>query len=240
MSGNGDNIIQFSTEKKLVLITGCTRGLGRAMVEGFAARGDTVIGGGRSRSVIEELREEFGEPHGFYQVDVTDDDSVETFIEQAVAEIGIPNLVLNNAGVINQNAPLWEIPADEFSEVIDVNIKGVASIIRHIVPIMIEYGGEGVIVNFSSGWGRVTAPEVAPYCASKWAIEGLTRALSQELPPTLGAISLNPGIIDTDMLRSCFGPGAGAYPDAADWARSSVPFLANIGPGDNGKALTAP
>lgn len=236
-----DKIIQFSTEKKTVLITGCTRGLGRAMAEGFVKRGDTVAGGGRSASEIQQLQSEFGEEgNAFFTLDVTDEDSVEGFCEQAIDAVGVPNLVLNNAGVINQNAPLWEVPPDEFSEVVDVNVKGVASVIRHIVPAMIEEGAEGVIVNFSSGWGRSTSPEVAPYCATKWAVEGMTQALAQELPPTLGAVALNPGIINTDMLQSCFGPSAGGYPTPADWARAAVPFLTNLGPGDNGKALTAP
>ena len=78
------------------------------------------------------------------------------------------------------------------------NIKGVASVIRYFTPAMIDRG-TGVIVNFSSGWGRSTSPEVAPYCATKWAIEGLTGALSQELPAGLAAVALNPGVIDTDM-----------------------------------------
>ena len=69
-----------------------------------------------------------------------------------------------------------------------------------------------MIVNFSSGWGRSVDAEVAPYCATKWAIEGLTQALARELPPGLCAVPLNPGVIDTDMLRSCFGGSAGGYP----------------------------
>ena len=108
---------------------------------------------------------------------------------------------------------LWKVAADEFDRVVDVNIKGVANVIRAFVPAMIEREG-GVIVNFSSGWGRSTAPEVAPYCATKWAIEGLTRALAQELPTGLAAVPLNPGIIDTEMLRSTFGGRAGAFPRA--------------------------
>ena len=122
-----------------------------------------------------------------------------------------PDLLLNNAATINPNAPLWKVSADEFSYVIDVNIKGVANVIRHFVPRMIERGS-GVIVNFSSGWGRSTSPEVAPYCATKWAIEGLTRALAQELPAGMAAIPLNPGIINTDMLQSCFGESADDFP----------------------------
>jgi NAD(P)-dependent dehydrogenase (short-subunit alcohol dehydrogenase family) len=96
------------------------------------------------------------------------------------------------------------------------------------------------VVNFSSGWGRSTAPEVAPYCATKWGVEGLTRALAQELPAGLAAVALNPGIIDTDMLRRTFGSSASAYPDPAIWAVKAVPFLEKLGPRDNGQALTAP
>jgi len=99
---------------------------------------------------------------------------------------------------------------------------------------------KGVIVNFSSGWGRSTDAEVAPYCASKWAVEGLTSALAQELPGDLAAVSFNPGIINTEMLQSCFSGSASAYPTAGEWAKSAVPFLLKLGPADNGRQLTAP
>lgn len=210
------------------------------MVKGFAARGDIVVGCGRSEENLKALEEELGDPHRFFVCDVTEDTSVEVFCERAIDEVGVPNLVLNNAGVINDNAMLWEIDSDEFAEVMDVNVKGTASVIRHILPTMIDTDQEGVIVNFSSGWGRSASPEVAPYCASKWAIEGLSQALAQELPPHLGVVALNPGIIDTEMLRSCFGPSAANYTDPDEWARTAVPFLANLSPGDNMKALTAP
>jgi NAD(P)-dependent dehydrogenase (short-subunit alcohol dehydrogenase family) len=147
--------------------------------------------------------------------------------------------LLNNAALINTNAPLWQVPRDEFDRLIDVNIKGVANVLRHFLPAMVARG-EGVIVNFSSGWGRSTSPEVAPYCASKWALEGLTQALAQELPQGMAAVPLNPGIIDTDMLRSCFGSAAGGYPSPEDWAQVAVPFLLGLGSKDNGQPLTVP
>jgi NAD(P)-dependent dehydrogenase (short-subunit alcohol dehydrogenase family) len=96
----------------------------------------------------------------------------------------------------------------------------------------------GVIVNFSSGWGRSTDVEVAPYCATKWAIEGLTQALAQEIPRGMAAIPLNPGVIDTDMLRSCFGGSAASYPTPSEWAGRAVPFLLNRSARDNGQSLT--
>jgi NAD(P)-dependent dehydrogenase (short-subunit alcohol dehydrogenase family) len=121
----------------------------------------------------------------------------------------------------------------------DVNVKGVANVIRHFVPAMIRRG-RGVIVNFSSGWGRSTEAGVAPYCATKWAIEGLTQSLAQELPPGMTAVPLNPGIINTDMLRSCFGGSAADYPSPGEWARIAAPYLLEIDASDNGRPLTVP
>jgi NAD(P)-dependent dehydrogenase (short-subunit alcohol dehydrogenase family) len=224
---------------KVVLITGVTRGLGRAMAEEFARRGHKVLGCGRSSQSIEQLRRSLRAPHDFYPVDVADDDAVKSWASVLLAAHGPPDLLLNNAGVINRNAPLWEIGSREFNEVVDINLKGVANVIRHFVPGMVGRK-RGVIVNFSSGWGRSTDAEVAPYCATKWAIEGLTQALAQELPSGMAAVPLNPGIIDTDMLRSAFGASAGSYPGPGEWARVAVPFLLQLGPAHNGKALTAP
>src|SRR5438552_145986 len=117
-----------------------------------------------------------------------------------------------------------------------VNVMGVANVLRHFLPAMIERQS-GVVVNFSSGWGRSTAPEVAPYCASKFAVEGLTRALAQELPAGMAAVPLNPGVIDTDMLRQAWADEAGGYPTADRWADRAAPFLLALGPKDNGKSL---
>src|SRR5205085_98631 len=132
-------------------------------------------------------------------VDVSCDSAVRAWAESVLQGGFVPDLLLNNAAVVNANARLWEVPAEEFDRVIDVNIKGVANVIRHFVPAMIARKC-GVIVNFSSGWGRSTSPEVAPYCATKWAMEGLSFALAQELPRGMAAVPLNPGIINTEML----------------------------------------
>jgi NAD(P)-dependent dehydrogenase (short-subunit alcohol dehydrogenase family) len=224
---------------RLVVLTGATRGLGRAMVERFASLGHRVAGCGRSATQIADLSGTFGAPHDFAAVDVADGAAVAAWARDVIARHGAPDLLLNNAALINANAPLWEVPADEFDRLIDVNVKGVANVIRAFVPAMIERG-RGVIVNFSSGWGRSTSPEVAPYCASKYAIEGLTLALAQELPRGLAAVPLNPGIIDTEMLRSCFGGDASSYPSPERWAEKAVPFLLGLGPRHNGQSLTAP
>jgi NAD(P)-dependent dehydrogenase (short-subunit alcohol dehydrogenase family) len=224
---------------RIIVITGVTRGLGRAMVEEFTRLGNTVAGCGRSQAEIKKLSESIGAPHHFTALDVTSDSDVKSWAVEVIKKFGPPDLLLNNAAIINRNAPLWEVPAQEFSDVIDINIKGVTNVIRHFVPAMTR-AGKGVIVNFSSGWGRSTSADVAPYCATKWAIEGLTQALSQEIPSGMAAIPLNPGIINTDMLQSCFGGSASAYSTPRQWAKRSVPFLLGLGPKDNGTQLTAP
>jgi NAD(P)-dependent dehydrogenase (short-subunit alcohol dehydrogenase family) len=224
---------------KCVVLTGATRGIGRAMAERLIALGHRVAGCGRSAVHIAGLTRTFGAPHDFAVVDVADGAAVAAWAREVIAKHGAPDLLLNNAALINANAPLWEVPADEFDRLIDVNVKGVANVVRAFVPAMIERGS-GVIVNFSSGWGRSTSPDVAPYCASKYAVEGLTLALAQELPRGLAAVPLNPGIIDTEMLRSSFGGSAASYPSPARWAERAVPFLLGLGPRHNGQALTAP
>lgn len=222
---------------RLIVISGVTRGLGRAMTDEFIRLGHRVLGCGRTRQAIEALNRQYGPDNHFEVVDVTQDKQVRGWAGRCLALAGPPDLLLNGAALINRNAPLWEVPAAEFSTVVDVNIKGVANLIRHFVPAMVARK-HGVIVNFSSGWGRSTDALVAPYCATKWAMEGLSQALAQELPRGMAAIPLNPGIIDTDMLRSCFGADASSYPDAAEWAQTAVPWLLGLGPKDNGRPLT--
>jgi NAD(P)-dependent dehydrogenase (short-subunit alcohol dehydrogenase family) len=207
------------------------------MVEEFARRSHTVLGCGRTRKAIEKLRHRFGRPHDFQVIDIAMDEEVKAWAKDLLKTHHAPDLLLNNAAVINKSARLREVGAEEFSQVIDVNLKGVANVIRHFASAMIARK-RGVIVNFSSGWGRSADAEVAPYCATKWGIEGLSLALSQELPTGLAAAALNPGIIDTEMLQSCFGASASSFQSPAEWAKRAVPFLLKLGPKDNGKPLT--
>ncbi|REK25406.1 MAG: SDR family NAD(P)-dependent oxidoreductase [Planctomycetota bacterium] len=221
---------------RVVVVTGVTRGLGRALVDRFVESDCIVCGCGRSADAIAHLGETYGEPHRFDAVDVSRAGDVSSWANELIGSGCVPDLLINNAGVINPDAALWEVDVADFDRVVDVNVKGVFRVIRSFAPAMIERGS-GVIVNFSSGWGRSTSPQVAPYCASKWAIEGLSRSLAQELPAGLGSVAVNPGVIDTDMLRSCFGAGAASYPRAAEWSRRAAPFLLSLTAEDNGASL---
>ncbi|WP_449419078.1 SDR family oxidoreductase [Phormidium nigroviride] len=224
---------------KIIVITGVSRGLGLAMTEKFIELGNTVCGCARSPETVKKLKEKYGSPHHFTCVDVANESQVKSWAEQLLATCPPPDLLINNAAIINPLAPLWRVSNEEFSNLIDVNIKGVANVIRYFVPAMLLVKS-GIIINFSSGWGRSTSPEVAPYCASKWAIEGLTRSLAQELPEGMAAIPLNPGIIHTEMLEICFGEEAANYTSVQEWVEKAVPFLLKLKSSDNGASLTVP
>jgi len=225
---------------KTVVITGASKGLGRAMALRFAREGWRVCGCGRNKGALAELQKALGDEHLMQVCDITEETQVSAFEAAVIGKAGAaPDLLINNAGVINRNAPLWDISSEEFRKVMEINLTGVHLVIRSFLPAMIKRG-KGVVANFSSGWGRSTSPEVAPYCASKWGIEGLTAALAQELPAGLAAVAVNPGIIDTEMLQSCFGSESSMYPKPTDWAEETVPWLASLSAKDNGRALTAP
>jgi NAD(P)-dependent dehydrogenase (short-subunit alcohol dehydrogenase family) len=221
----------------IIVITGVSRGLGRSLAEAFIQAGHTVIGCGRSGEALFDLRMAHGAPHDFSVVDVASDSKVAVWAARVLEHGHPPDLLINNAGVMNRPGPLWEQDDREFTKVVDVNIRGMANVIRHFVPPMVARK-KGVIVNLSSGWGRSVSPDVAPYCATKWAVEGLTKALAEELPAGMAAIPLNPGVIDTDMLRQAWADGAARYPKADAWAKTAAPFILKLGPKDNGRSLS--
>jgi NAD(P)-dependent dehydrogenase (short-subunit alcohol dehydrogenase family) len=225
-----------------IAISGCSRGLGNALVHEFIARGHTVSGCARDEVALHELRQQYCKQndtrkHSFIRADVINRDEVDQWWLTATTNAGLPDVLINNAALMNDPAPLWEIHADEFDQLIQVNVLGVANVLRRFLPLMVQ-AKHGIIVNLSSGWGRSTAPDVAPYCASKYAIEGLTLALAQELPNGMAAIPLNPGVINTDMLQQCWADGADRYPTATEWARIAAPFILNLNTKHNGQSLT--
>jgi len=227
----------------VVLITGVTRGLGRAMVDEFDRLGHTVFGCGRTRVQIEDLAHAYPR-HDFQTVDVASDDQVKVWAGRLLNKGEPPHLVLNNAAIINPKASLWEVEDRDFSDEVDINIKGVVHVIRHFLPSMIARGS-GVIVNFSSRWGTSFERQMAPYCATKWAVVALTLALAEELRPEgISAVALNPGIVRTGMLERYLGDTSHSntsnYRAPSDWARIAVPFILRLGIKDTGRMRNVP
>ncbi|KAF3952283.1 hypothetical protein CMV_022145 [Castanea mollissima] len=225
---------------RTVLITGVGRGLGRALALELAKRGHTVIGCARTQDRLNSLQSDLPDPsdkHLLLNADVRSNSSIEELARIVMEKKGVPDIIVNNAGTINKNNKIWEVPEEDFDTVIDTNVKGVANMLRHFIPLMLTRN-QGIIVNMSSGWGRSGAALVAPYCASKWAIEGLTRSVAKELPDGMAVIALNPGVIKTDMLESCFGDSAGLYQEPEAWALKAATMILNLTAADNGASLT--
>ncbi|KAL5555077.1 hypothetical protein UlMin_037313 [Ulmus minor] len=235
---------------KTVLITGVSKGLGRALAMELSKKGHTVIGCSRSQDKLNAIQLELSsassssEPtsslsdrHLFVNTDVRSNGSVEDLARIVIEKKGVPDIIVNNAGTINSNNKIWEVPVDEFDAVIDTNVKGIANVLRHFIPLMLPKK-QGIIVNMSSGWGRSGAALVAPYCASKWAVEGLTRSVAKELPEGMAIVALNPGVIHTDMLASCFGNSASVYQTPETWALKAAAMILNLTAADNGESLT--
>lgn len=227
------------SENRRIVLTGASRGLGRAMTAGFIQLGHYVYGCARSVDTVTSLNDEFAGSGAFHVVDVGDDEAVAGWAKTVLGDGGPPDLLINNAALINEPASLWAVSPEEFQQLLDVNVGGIFHTVRHFAPAMIERGS-GVIVNFSSGWGRSTSPDVVPYCTTKWAVEGLTRGLADELPKGMAAIPLSPGVIDTDMLRTCWGEEASAYQTPEKWAQRAVPFLLNLDASHNGQPMSVP
>lgn len=240
---------EFVTEKKLVVITGATKGIGLGLVREFISRGWRVAGCGRSAKTIEDLQNKYGPENLFSIVDITDDAAVAQWVRELTSKIDTPSILINNAGLINHPKVLWEISSAEFSDIMDTNVLGTVNVLRHFIPLMIQKE-KGLIVNMSSGWGvngkekfspyctEYGEGKFSPYCASKFAIEGLTQSLSQELPQGLTVVTLAPGAISTDMLQKAYPEKANQYPKAEQRAKVIVSYIMNIKPSDSGKHLS--
>ncbi|EAO53562.1 Short chain dehydrogenase [Bacillus thuringiensis serovar israelensis ATCC 35646] len=185
---------------KSVIITGVTQGLGRAMVDRFHELGWNIYGCGRSKDKIEELKKQYSKIHDFQVIDISDSQQVNNWANYILNRHKAPNLIINNASIVNQNAQLWKITAQEFENVMNVNVNGVVNVIRAFVPAMVVRK-EGIIINMSSSWGREGEAELAPYCASKFAIEGITKSMALELPYGMAvvAFSILAGSISTSQ-----------------------------------------
>src|SRR5579862_9090360 len=103
-----------TAQPKVVLLTGVTRGLGRAMADEFARLGHTVLGCGRSKHAIGQMVQAFGKPHDFQSVNVAADSEVKSWANRLLNTYGPPDLLLNNAGIINRKAALWKVGGQEF------------------------------------------------------------------------------------------------------------------------------
>ena len=173
-----------------ILITGCSKGLGRATALELTRRGHDVIATARNVDTLADLP-----VSSRIALDVTRDDSV----ARAVAEAGKVDVLVNNAAEIFI-APLESAPLDEVRRLYDINVFGTLRLVQAIAPAMRERGA-GTIVNISSVVGRVGFPLTGIYCSTKWAVEALSETLRLELGHFgVRVIVVEPGQIGTGAL----------------------------------------
>ena len=188
-------------EGKRVLITGSASGIGRAITQSFAEAGaslalaDVNLEG--IQTVIKELGKTKGQIFG-YELDVTKEDQVTRVVEKAIADLGGIDILVNDAGVSTMQYS-WEITEKEWDHVMDVNAKGNWLVSKHVIPHLIEKK-QGKIVNVASMGGLMGAPLLAHYCASKFAVVGLTESIAKELAPYgINVNAVCPGYVNTSM-----------------------------------------
>jgi NAD(P)-dependent dehydrogenase (short-subunit alcohol dehydrogenase family) len=211
-----------------VLVTGSSTGIGLVTALAFGRAGHRVAATMRNPARAPELARiaaAEGLPITIYTMDVDADGSVSDGVGRIVRELGPIDILVNNAG-IERTGSVEELPLAEFRAVMETNYFGVIRCIQAVVPAMRERRS-GCIINVSSISGRLAVAPLAPYTASKYALEALSECLAQEVKPFNVRVAIvEPGIIDTGMAREISTPGGpSAYPHQR---RMAALFVASL------------
>ncbi|WZH50783.1 MAG: SDR family oxidoreductase [Nocardioides alkalitolerans] len=205
---------------KVCLVTGASQGIGEATARYLAECGATTVLTARNLAACEETVASITAAGGTavaLQLDVTDDAAVAATVAEVEARYGALHLAFNNAGTQGPAAPLHEQSDATVRQVLEVNLLGVISCLRHEVPAMLRAGG-GVIVNTASVGGVVAAPGIGPYCASKHAVVGLSKSAAADY----GRLGVRVNVL---------APGSVRTPILTDW-------LAELGALEHMESLT--
>ncbi len=187
---------------KLTLITGATSGIGQACAEKFAANNHDLIITGRRESRLKELAEKLKKNYGIQVLPLSFDIRNKKEVDESVAKIPSDwkvEILLNNAGLAAGLSPIQEGSVEDWEQMIDTNIKGLLYISKAIIPKMIEQG-KGHIINIGSIAGKEVYPQGNVYCASKHAVDALTKGMRLDLlPHGIKVSQVAPGLVETEF-----------------------------------------
>lgn len=188
---------------KVVLITGASSGIGEATALHLAERGCVVVLGARRidrlRSLVERIETAGGRAHA-HPLDVTDAADVRAFADRAVAEHGRVDVLVNNAGVMPLS-PLAALKTDEWTRMLDVNVRGLLHGIAAVLPVFEAQRG-GHVVTIASIGAHEVSPTAAVYCATKAAAWSITEGLRLESEPWLRVSTITPGVVESELAET--------------------------------------
>lgn len=194
----------FRMDERVVIITGGSRGLGKAMAEALVEAGANVIVTSRNAKDVEAvattLQSTFGQICRGYACDVTDAEQIQALVARVIDEFGKIDVLINNAG-INIRGPIEDLSLAQFRQVQDTNVTGMWLLCREVAPYM-KARHYGRVINIGSILSLVTMPDRTPYATSKGAVLQLTRTLAVEWAPYgITANAILPGPFGTEMNR---------------------------------------
>lgn len=226
-----------------VVLTGASRGIGAAVAPALAAAGARLVLVARDAARLVTVAAACRAAGGDARVvagDVADPATATRAVAAAREAWDGVDALINNAAILTPVRDLADTPLDDFRRVLEVNVLGSVAFMQAVWPLM-RAQGVGFIVNLSSGWGRTADAGVAPYCASKFAIEAIAQGAAAEAPPGLCVVAVSPGVVHTEMLVTAFGgPEAAQAPTPEEFAPRFVRWLAKLTPRQNGQSLTVP
>jgi ketol-acid reductoisomerase len=203
--------MKYDFRGRVVLVTGAASGIGRATAEAFARAGAHVALTSRDTKQLEAIAAQLrptGATASIHHLDVTDRREAFAVIETVAKELGRLDILINNAG-IGQCLHLGDLQWEDASKIVDTNLMGIIHCIQAALPIM-KKQGSGQIVNVSSTAGHKGIPYLSVYCATKFAVRGLTESLRMELKKEgIEVISVCPGTTDTNFFRRAITNGNG-------------------------------
>ena len=191
---------------KVAVISGASRGIGRAVAKRFAQEGAVVCMCARHVELLRGVSLEIMSAGGrsfFEQTDISDERQTEEFLSLCGDNFGTIDVLVNNAGVLGPRVPLAHYSSQEWDKVLSVNLNGLFFMTKHALPLFREQGGS--IINVSSSVGKIAKTNWGAYGVSKFAAEGFTRALAEELRSrNIRVNAVNPGSVATEMRHQAF------------------------------------
>jgi len=213
---------------KVVLVTGATSGIGRAVALRFAESGARVVAAGRNTEALREVGDAIKSAGGrpmTIATDVTREEDVRQLMQRTVGELGRLDVLVNAAGHIS-NGTIEDTSLAAWDKMLDVNLRAVFHLMQLAAPHLIET--QGNIVNISSVTGLRSFPGVLAYCVSKAAVDQLTRCAALELAPKHVRVNaVNPGVVVTEIHKRG-GMGDEAYHNFLERSKTTHP-LARVG-----------